>query len=188
VHVTDVVLVRSVSATTPAVLSLLEAGVSFSIIGRAGCSASLCRARGDIPQDDIQKISEAIRQAEQAPDLTGLRGHEGAGARAYFRIFRAALQADWTFEKRSRRPPADPANVLLRVGYCLLTQNMMTALEVAGLDPYDGLFHVAVYGGPALVLDLVEEFRALIVPRSSGDRGLGGPNSDQQPHPFARGF
>jgi len=210
VHVTDVVAVGSVGVTTQAMLSLLEAGVSFSIISRAGkllgrlvppaegniflrrkqyqraadpafclpiakaialgklknqrtVAKRLCRAHPELPKTNIEKITTAIKQAEHEQNLDGLRGHEGQGAKAYFRIFRAALREDWEFEKRSRRPPADPANALLSFGYSLLTQNMMTALEVVGLDPYDGFFHADVYGRPALALDLMEEFRALIV-------------------------
>jgi len=68
-----------------------------------------------------------------------------------------------TFEKRTRRPPRDPANALLSLGYTLLTQNLMTACEVVGLDPYDGFFHADKYGRPALALDLVEEFRGPVV-------------------------
>lgn len=212
VHITDIVLVGSVGVTTQAMVSLLEAGVSFSIISRAGrllgrlvppsegniflrrqqyaCAADavfclgiakaialgklrnqrafarrICRTRPKIPKSDIECITRAIKQAENAQDLDSLRGQEGQGGKAYFRILRAtfAKRADWDFAKRSRRPPADPANALLSLGYSLLTQNMMTALEVVGLDPYDGLFHADVYGRPALALDLVEEFRALIV-------------------------
>lgn len=210
VHVTDIVIVGSVGVTTQAMLSLLEAGVSFSIISRAGklrgrlvppsegniflrrlqyqraadpafClpiakaialgklknqrafAYRLCRTHPDIPKTNVEKITTAIKSAENEKDLNGLRGHEGQGAKAYFRILRATLHADWQFEKRSRRPPADPANALLSLGYSLLTQNMMTALEVVGLDPYDGFFHADVYGRPALALDLVEEFRSLIV-------------------------
>jgi len=210
VHVTDVVLVGSVGVTTQALLSLLEAGVSFSIISSSGklrgrlvppsegniflrrlqyqraadpsfclpiakaialgklknqrtLARRLCRLRPELPQASIGKITAAIREAGKEPGLDGLRGQEGIGAKAYFCIFRAALNEKWDFEKRSRRPPADPANALLSLGYSLLTQNMMTALEVAGLDPYDGFFHADVYGRPALALDLMEEFRALIV-------------------------
>jgi len=65
-------------------------------------------------------------------------------------------------EKRTRRPPQDPANALLSLAYSLLTNAMFTACEVAGLDPYDGFFHADKYGRPALALDLVEEFRSLI--------------------------
>ena len=52
---------------------------------------------------------------------------------------------------------------MLSLGYSLLTQNMMTALEVVGLDPYLGYFHAETYNRPALALDLVEEFRAPVV-------------------------
>ena len=69
----------------------------------------------------------------------------------------------WGFERRARRPPPDPANALLSLGYTLLTQNMIAAAEVVGLDPYDGLFHADKHGRPALALDLEEEFRSIIV-------------------------
>jgi CRISPR-associated protein Cas1 len=110
----------------------------------------------------ISEISRALRAARAAPDLPGLRGLEGQAARAYFSILRLALPAEWRFPRRSRRPPGDPFNALLSLGYSLLTNNLITALEVCGLDPYDGFFHADKYGRPALALDLVEEFRSLI--------------------------
>lgn len=123
----------------------------------------LARANPAIPSEGSERITRSIQQAERESDLDGLRGLEGVGAKAYFEVFRAALNKEWSFPKRSRRPPADPANALLSLGYSLLTQNMMTALEVVGLDPYDGFFHADVYGRPALALDLMEEFRSVIV-------------------------
>ncbi|MCC6299417.1 MAG: CRISPR-associated endonuclease Cas1 [Anaerolineales bacterium] len=209
-HVTEVVIVGSVGVTTQAMLSLLEAGVSFSIVSRAGkllgrlmppsegniflrreqykraAEASFCfsvaqsivtgklknqralakrilRTHPEIPKEALGQIERAIAQAENETDLERLRGQEGIGAKAYFEILRAALPKEWEFKTRTRRPPKDPANALLSLGYSLLTQNMMTALEVVGLDPYDGFFHADVYGRPALALDLVEEFRSLIV-------------------------
>ncbi len=58
----------------------------------------------------------------------------------------------------------DPVNApCLSLGYTLLGQNLMAACEVVGLDPYDGFFHSDKYGRPALALDLVEEFRSVIV-------------------------
>lgn len=108
-------------------------------------------------------ITQAIRGAEAATDLDALRGLEGVGTRAYFRAFRQVLRREWEFPRRARRPPTDPINALLSLGYTLLGQNMMTALEVVGLDPYDGFFHADKYGRPALALDLMEEFRGVVV-------------------------
>jgi CRISPR-associated protein Cas1 len=81
--------------------------------------------------------------------------------RARRQALRGELAA--SFEKRARRPPPDPVNSLLGLGYTLLTEAMMTALEVVGLDPYIGFFHADKYGRPALALDLIEEFRAPVV-------------------------
>ncbi len=123
----------------------------------------LCRKYPAIDATSLDGITRAIRDLETATDLETLRGLEGVGARAYFRVFRQALRGEWEFPKRTRRPPTDPINALLSLGYTLLGQNMMTALEVVGLDPYDGFFHADKYGRPALALDLVEEFRSVIV-------------------------
>ena len=123
------------------------------------------RARGwpDGAAEQIGRINAALDRVESAPDLAALRGIEGEGTRSYFAVWRRALQPGVPFGKRSRRPPADPANALLSLGYTLLAANLMAACEVAGLDPYDGFYHADRYGRPALALDLMEEFRPVIV-------------------------
>ena len=127
--------------------------------GRAtGAAAGRDRARGAAP-----KLTAAIGRAEATADLDTLRGIEGQAARGYFAAYRAAFDPAWAFTDRNRRPPRDPINALLSLGYSLLTQNVMTALEGVGLDPYLGYFHSEVYNRPALALDLVEEFRAPVV-------------------------
>ena len=121
------------------------------------------RSRPQIAAGWLERIEQAVEAVAQADDLDTLRGIEGAAAKAYFQVFREALRPEMTFKKRTRRPPRDPANSLLSLGYTLLTQNLMTACEVVGLDPYDGFFHADKYGRPALALDLVEEFRGPVV-------------------------
>ena len=123
----------------------------------------VARGRPEIDPAPLARISECLRRLPEAADLATARGLEGEGSRAYFAVFRAALRPGLGFEKRTRRPPKDPANALLSLGYTLLTNNLVTACEVVGLDPYDGFFHSDKYGRPALALDLVEEFRGLIV-------------------------
>ncbi len=108
-------------------------------------------------------LAAAVASAEACGDVDALRGVEGAAARAYFAAYRAAFRPEWGFEKRTRRPPKDPVNALLSLGYSLLTQAMVSALEVVGLDPYLGYFHAERAGRPALALDLVEEFRTPVV-------------------------
>jgi len=122
----------------------------------------ICRNHPEIDDAAIAAVDESEEAVAGAASLAELRGLEGRGARAYFQILRQAIPEGWGLERRARRPPPDPANALLSLGYTLLSQNMMTAAEIVGLDPYDGFFHADKHGRPALALDLEEEFRAII--------------------------
>ncbi len=120
-------------------------------------------------QRDEPQLAESIAQVRAALEglprrrrLSSLRGQEGTAARAYFRGLRALLAPQWRFYGRNRRPPRDPVNVLLSLGYTLLTHAAAGAVQTVGLDPYAGFLHETVYNRPALALDLVEEFRPVI--------------------------
>lgn len=98
--------------------------------------------------------------------LGELLGLEGAATAAYFSGFAHLLRQEAlavSFHKRSRRPPTDPINALLSYGYVLLMHKVMTAIQIVGFDPYVGFLHSSQYGKPALALDLMEEFRPIIV-------------------------
>ena len=144
-------------------LSVGRAIVGGKLRNQRTMARRICRGRPEIDDSPIEEISAAIKATGDAADLAEARGHEGRGARAYFQILRQAIPEGWGFARRARRPPPDPANALLSLGYSLLTQNMITAAEVVGLDPYDGFFHADKHGRPALALDLEEEFRSIIV-------------------------
>lgn len=123
----------------------------------------LLRTHDNLDPEPLEGLKRAIAEAERAGSLAALRGWEGQGTRRYFAIFRQALPAGWQFQRRARRPPPDPVNALLSLGYALLAQNLITACEVVWLDGYDGFYHADKYGRPALALDLMEEFRAVLV-------------------------
>ena len=97
--------------------------------------------------------------------LERILGLEGAGSAAYFRCFGKLLSdsKQWPFSGRVKRPPTDPVNALLSFGYALLTNKVASAVQMVGFDHFVGYLHSAVYGRPALALDLVEEFRPIIV-------------------------
>ncbi|MFO7170783.1 MAG: CRISPR-associated endonuclease Cas1 [Chloroflexota bacterium] len=105
----------------------------------------------------------AIARVGRTTTLNALLGVEGSATARYFGGVRALLSPEWRFERRSRRPPADPVNVLLSLGYTLLTHKMLGAVQAAGFDPYLGFLHQYDYGRPSLALDLIEEFRPLLV-------------------------
>jgi CRISP-associated protein Cas1 len=97
--------------------------------------------------------------------LGSLLGCEGAGSAAYFSLFGSLIKCNWPhgFNKRVRRPPTDPVNALLSYGYVILTSQVASIAAGVGFDPYIGYLHASRYGKPALALDLMEEFRPIIV-------------------------
>ena len=52
---------------------------------------------------------------------------------------------------------------MLSYCYTLLTGEVISATEIAGLDPDLGFLHSARWGRPALALDLVEPWRPVLV-------------------------
>jgi CRISP-associated protein Cas1 len=90
-----------------------------------------------------------------------VRGMEGLAAREYFSFLPKIVGEQWGFLGR-HRPPPDPLNALLSFGYGLLRSQVTAAVHIAGLDPYIGYLHETTRGQPAMVLDLMEEFRPLV--------------------------
>lgn len=124
--------------------------------------------KGVIAQVDRLDPQEAKVPADpshpQADTLQGtLQGLEGSGSALYFGVLGRLLKGSWRFERRQRRPPRDPVNALLSLGYVLLMNQVASAVSVVGLDPYVGFLHSSQFGKPALALDVMEPFRPLVV-------------------------
>ena len=112
------------------------------------------------------QLKALLEKAETASDIALLNGIEGAAARCYFAGFPHLITNErFEFHGRNRRPPKDPVNAMLSFIYTLLTNEVLSAINTVGLDPYLGALHEIVYGRPSLACDLVEEYRSLL-----GDR------------------
>src|SRR5579864_4372824 len=126
----------------------------------------LLRANRQIQSDEItiaaQDIQKMITLVEQTTTVGALLGVEGNGSAAYFRVFGKMLRGTFQFTHRRRRPPTDPVNAMLSLGYTLLGHQISTAIQIVGFDPYMGFLHQKRHGRPALALDLMEEFRPII--------------------------
>lgn len=115
-------------------------------------------------KEGIVRLEQVIAPIEKTTAIDALRGLEGAGSAAYFSHFDQLIRNDdFSFTTRRRRPPTDPLNALLSFGYALLTHDIQGAVNVVGFDPYLGYLHTQRYGRPSLALDLMEEFRPLVV-------------------------
>jgi len=122
------------------------------------------RRKPDPTRSDVAATLEVTRLVlGDATSIEEVMGHEGMATREYFRAWRLVLDPAWDFTSRQRRPPPDPVNAMLSFGYTLLLHDAIAALSMAGLDPAVGFLHQARWGRPNLALDLIEEFRPLIV-------------------------
>lgn len=129
----------------------------------------LARARAE--RADLRKplgdALDALRTAAQGlraspPPVASVRGIEGAGAAAYFAGYTALFAPALGFVGRRRRPPPDPVNACLSLGYTLLHAEGVRACWAAGLDPMVGLLHAPASGRASMACDLVEPWRAQI--------------------------
>ena len=91
-----------------------------------------------------------------------MMGIEGQVSRAWFQGLAACLPAEWQFAGRNRRPPRDPLNALLSLGYTLALADIRQMILVEGMDPAFGFLHQPYPGRDSLALDLLEIFRGAV--------------------------
>jgi CRISPR-associated endonuclease Cas1/CRISPR-associated protein Cas4 len=125
---------------------------------------------GDEAERDaaLEALARLADRAAHAVTENELLGFEGEAAARYFRLFATMFGEaagdfpEFSFEKRTRRPPADPVNAMLSFAYAMLTRTWLTVLSAVGFDPYLGFYHHPRFGRPALALDMMEPFRPIL--------------------------
>lgn len=170
------------------------------VIGKVRNQRTLLQRRNRAVKGKITELTEAIdliaaylpRLQNSASPLNRdeLMGFEGICAKTYYQGLRHWFPAQWNFTGRNRRPPLDPINALLSWGYGVLLARVFSACVQAGLDPYLGFFHAIEPYRPNLVLDLMEEFRPIVVDHAviSIIQSKVLTNNDFQPSPDGEGI
>lgn len=115
------------------------------------------RIRGELSSLDGEFISEVRGK---------LLAIEGRAAQHYWDGLALLIDGCVEFEGRERRGATDPFNSALNYCYGVLYSQVWGAIVLAGLDPFAGFLHTDRPGKPSLVLDMVEEFRPVIVDRA----------------------
>jgi CRISPR-associated protein Cas1 len=114
------------------------------------------------------RIDMRLRTLQADLTVDQLRGIEGDASADYFEVFNDLItsqKSEFVFSRRSRRPPLDNVNAMLSFLYAVLTNHVRSACESAGLDSAVGFLHRDRSGRPGLALDLMEEFRPVLVDR-----------------------
>lgn len=119
--------------------------------------------RRRVPADVLARLQHLRTRSRETETVQALLGVEGSAARLYFQGLRTLVPDEYGFLGRRRRPPTDPVNAMLSYSYTVLLGEVTRAVQLAGLDPNRGFLHRPYRGRPSLALDVMEEFRALIV-------------------------
>jgi CRISPR-associated protein Cas1 len=112
--------------------------------------------------DACEGVGRCLERLGAARTRETVRGLEGSAAASYFRGYAALFAPALGFERRRRRPPPDPVNACLSLGYTLLQALGTEAAWTAGLDPMIGLLHLPAPGRASFACDLVEPWRAAV--------------------------
>ena len=113
-------------------------------------------------------LKESAVRVQKSESKDQLRGYEGEAASVYFSVFDELIlqqKKDFVFSGRNKRPPVDNINAMLSFVYTMLTNNIASALETVGLDPYVGMLHTERPGRVSLALDMIEELRPVLADR-----------------------
>ena len=146
------------SARLPLARSLIAAKLRAQICLLEMAQAQRLDARKPL-HDALVTLTGLLPTLAAASDLATVLGLEGAGAAAHYAALGALFPPALNFNGRNRRPPRDPVNACLSLGYTLLHFEAVRAAYGAGLDPLLGFFHEPAYGRESLACDLIEPLR-----------------------------
>jgi len=113
----------------------------------------------------LTKLQEASESATIVAHVEQLRGIEGNVAALWYKNYGLLFNKNWVFAGRSRRPPRDPVNALLSLGYMQLYRRVAVQLEARGYETTLGALHEFRPGRLSLACDLMEPLRIPVVDR-----------------------
>lgn len=114
----------------------------------------------DRPMVEMQIMQKKVICANT---IEQVMGYEGTAAKIYFKMLSLLIDPEFTFSGRSRRPPMDPFNSLISLGYSIILNELYGKIEGKGLNPYFGIMHKDREKHPTLASDLMEEWRAVLI-------------------------
>ena len=139
--------------------------VAEKIHSQAASARHYQRQGKGVPGESLKRLAELEARANDAGMIAELLGLEGVSSALWYEIFGKLLRKPWRFDRRSRRPPLDPVNAVLSLGYTLLYHRMIAACQAFGLESGIGALHAYRAGRQSLACDLMEPLRAPLVDR-----------------------
>lgn len=111
-------------------------------------------------------LSARITEANECMDVDSLMLVEARARRGYYEQFGRILErSDFTFAKRTRRPPKDATNAMISFGNTLLYNRFLKIIWKTSLDPRIGVVHATGRRSHSLDLDFADIFKPVVIDR-----------------------
>lgn len=124
------------------------------------------RNRGKNVSETEEKIKVMESKIPMCTCIEELMAIEGNTREYYYGSFDAILgKRDFTFEKRTRRPPRNYLNTLISFGNSMIYTTVLAEIYKTHLDPRIGYLHATNFRRFTLNLDIAEIFKPIIVDR-----------------------
>jgi len=113
----------------------------------------------------INEITATVDALESCRDIGQLMAQEGNIRSIYYSAFDHVLKPGFSFEGRSRQPPANPLNAMISFGNSLVYGQTINAIYRTQLDQTVSFLHEPSERRFSLALDISEIFKPLLVDR-----------------------
>lgn len=114
----------------------------------------------------VQNIELFQKSVQTVNSIEELMALEGNAKNYYYSAFDEIIKSsDFSFIKRTRRPPQNRLNALLSFSYSLLYAVCLTEIYHTHLDPRIGYLHATNFRRFSLNLDIAEIFKPVIADR-----------------------
>ncbi len=121
------------------------------------------KKQDDIFSKIIKEIVSCRGKIEKQDSIEKIMGYEGMAAKYYFEGLSMIVDERFAFKGRSKRPPKDAFNALISLGYSIVFHEIYAEVNNKSISPYIGFMHKLKENHPALISDLLEEWRAVLV-------------------------
>jgi len=117
-------------------------------------------------EESIKKLIELSTKIKESNDINELMAIEGNSKDIYYRVFNEIIkEEDFSYSRRSRRPPNSRINALISFGNSLVYTYCLSEIYKTHLDPRIGFLHATNFRRFTLNLDLAEIFKPILVDR-----------------------
>ena len=124
------------------------------------------RKNAHVLDNVIEQLTVHMAEMRKAQKVEELMLIEAKARQLYYMSFNTILkQKDFSFEKRTRRPPLDAINAMISFGNTLLYNFVLQAIWKTSLDPRIGIVHSTTSRSYSLNLDFADLFKPIIVDR-----------------------